>query len=94
MYTNGWGATKQRKRGKKGEEAIIPGGVDDTDPKGQASRLRKGLKTFIRDDVKVRMGVRKGGKRKPPTREEYNMADRFIGTMVGLLPGDPEGEVI
>lgn len=84
-----------RKRGSKRpiEEAIIPGGADDTDPKGQGRRLLKGLRIYIRDDVKVRMH-RRGKARKPPTREEYLMADRIIGTYVGLRPGDPEGEVI
>lgn len=35
----------------------------------------------------IRMG-RRGRGRKPPTMEEYMMADRFIGAMVGLNPGE------
>lgn len=90
-----WKGPRKVRRGLRrdgAEDAIIPGGMEDTDPQGVGRKLRKGLGIYVRDDVKVRMH-RRGRARKPPTREEYNRADRFIGTMVGLLPGDPEGEI-
>lgn len=85
----------KEKRGRDGaEDAIIKGGMEDTDPQGVGRRLRKGLRVYTVGDGKARMGRKKGRARRPPTREEYNMADRFIGAMVGLLPGDPEGEIL
>jgi hypothetical protein len=68
--------------------------VEDTDPKGEARRLLKGYRIYTLGNSKARMGRRKGRARVPPTREEYGMADRFIGTMVGLRPGDPDGEIL
>lgn len=82
------------------DKSIIRG----EDPDGVARRLVGGLAQVQKEGSRnhwavnkiydgfaanygFRMGKR-GRKRVPPTREEYNLPDWFIGTMVGLQKGE------
>lgn len=90
MYTNGWGDPGKKKK-RRGE--TVHSVEEGVNPMKLNAGLRKLFNTTGVGNGKVRMAKR-GRTRRPPTREEYGMADRFIGTMVGLLPGDPDGEII